>query len=161
MKRWHIAVAFIAGCSLSALGGYWLGFRDAWPLGVAADFLPRGVVASQQLEMLRLGKTNTVTKILEADVDSALIFGHDVVSHPLRGLWKPLWGLDVYPNYEQYATRLADYRKTHPSQIRPDTFDRVPSDRPDLRETYKELAEGVRQDTAKRDKMIERYATKR
>jgi hypothetical protein len=160
MKHWRIAVIFIAGCVVSAAAGFWYGFREAWPLGVAADFMPRGTIAAQQLRALRAGNTQNLVTALEFNVDAGLIWGHDVLNHPLRRLWKPLWGWDIYPEYEQYAVRLANYRKQHPSLMTPDIFDKVPADRPELEEAYRDLAIGARESTKKLNLMIERYATK-
>jgi hypothetical protein len=161
MKRWHIATLLIAASVVSAGIGFWFGFREALPLGVAADFMPRGTIAVQQLTALRAGNTQNLATSLEFDVDSGLIWGHDVLNHPLRHLWKPLWGWDVYPEFEQYAVRLANYRKEHPSLMKADAFEKVPPDRPDLAAAYKDLALGTRESTAKLNLMIERYATKR
>lgn len=68
MKHWWIALAFFAGCAASASAGYWYGFREAWLLGAAADFLPRGVIATQQLKALAAGKTDFVSIGLESSV---------------------------------------------------------------------------------------------
>ena len=105
-------------CGLSAIAGYWFGFRDAWPLGVEADRLPRGVVAVQHLRALQAGKTDNIAVSLEFDVDNGLVWGYEILEHPMRPLWGPLWDLDVGPQLEQYARRIADYRKDHPSLMR-------------------------------------------
>ena len=160
MKRWHVATLVSAVSLASGMVGYWLGFRQALPLGVAADFMPRGTIAAQQLEAMRAGRTERVATALEFDVDNGLIWGYDVVNHPLRRLWKPVWGWDVYPDYEQYAVRLATYRKQHPPLMKPDVFDTVPADRPDLADAYKDLAQGARESTRKLNWMIEHYAGK-
>jgi hypothetical protein len=136
MKRWAVMFFFVAGCSLSAAVGFWFGFREAWLLGIAADLLPRGSIATQQLNALRAGKTNNVVVGLEYYVDNGLIRGHELFEHPMRSFWAPLWGLEVYPEYEKYATRLADYRKEHPSLLKPG------------------------ENTATIKMMVERYATK-
>lgn len=122
--------------------------------------MPRGSIATAHLRAIRSGNTQNTITLLEFDVDNGLIFGHDVLNHPLRNLWGPLWGIQVYPQYEDYATRLANFRKQHPSLMRPDTFDKVPDDRPELRDFYADLAKGARESIAKRDLMIQRYATK-
>src|SRR6266850_463402 len=145
MKRWRTASLVIAACVASGAAGYWLGFREALPLGVAADFMPRGTIATQQLAAIRAGKTQNLANALEFDVDNGLIWGYEVVNHPLRHLWKPVWGWDVYPDFEQYAVRLANYRKEHPSSMTGDMFDKPPPERPDLTEAYKDLAQGARQ----------------
>ena len=160
MKRWYIALAFVVSCVVSGAAGYWFGFREALPLGVAADFLPRGVIATGHLKALRAGKPETMITMLEYDVDNGLIWGHELFQHPLRRLMRPLWGFEFYPEYEQYAVRLANYRKEHPSLMKPDAFDNVPPEKEQYREFYRELAEGARENVAKIDSMVERYATK-
>lgn len=161
MMRFRTAIFVVAVCLVSAAIGYWFGFREAMTLGVAADFMPRGSIAVARLDALRAGNTRNLAVSFESDVDSGLIWGYDVVNHPLRHLWKPLWGLDIYPEYEQYAVRLANHRQRHPSPFKPDAFDKPPADRPELAEWYKELALGTRENAARVSAMIERYATKR
>ena len=161
MKRWIITAVFVIGCAASAATGFWFGFREAWPLGVAADFMPRGSIAVAQLNALRAGNTQNLVTALEFDVDNGLIWGHEVFRHPLRDYLRPVWGFSIYPDYEKYATRLADYRKTHPSQMKPDLFDTVPPDKEQYREFYRDLAQGTRESIATVNSMVERYATKR
>ena len=161
MKRWIAATVLLLTGGLSAAAGYWFGVRDGWQTGVAADFVPRGAIAAHQLRLLRAGKPEGVIIGLESDIDNGLIWAHDVFQHPLRELWWPVWGFNVYPTYEEYATRLADYRKANPSSMKANLFDEVPADRPDLRELYKDLALGARESTEKLDRMVERYATKK
>jgi hypothetical protein len=161
MKRGLLALAFVIACGLSAAIGFWFGFREAFPLGVAADFLPRGSIAVAHLRELRAGKTGNLATALEFDVDNGLIWGNHVFSHPLRNYLNPLWGYDIYPEYEKYATRLADYRKEHPSALKGDMFDAVPPEKEQYREVYRELADGTRKSVGTINSMVERYATKR
>jgi hypothetical protein len=160
MTRWTKALGFVAACLSSGAVGYWFGFREALPIGVAADFLPRGVIATGHLKGIRAGKTENVITMLEFDVDNGLIWGHDLFQHPLRHLMGPLWGFHFYPEYEKYAVRLANYRKDHPSLMKADAFDTVPPDGEQYREHYRELAQGARESVAKINSMVERYATK-
>jgi hypothetical protein len=160
MKRWYIALTFVVSCVGSGVAGYWFGFREALPLGVAADFLPRGVIATGHLKAFRTGKHENMITMLEYDVDNGLIWGHELFQHPLRRLMRPLWGFEFYPEYEQYAVRLANYRKEHPSLMKPDAFDSVPPEKEQYREFYRELAVGTRENIAKINSMVERYATK-
>jgi hypothetical protein len=161
MRRWIAIGVIVVVCGASAGVGYWVGFRDGWHTGLAADFVPRGVVALQQLQALRAGKPEIVVIGLEHDIDQGLIWGYNVFNHPMRSLWAPLWDINVYPMYEPYATRLADYRKTHPSSMSGTLFDRVPPDKPELKDLYRELAQSSRDAKAQLDHMIERYATKK
>jgi hypothetical protein len=160
MRRWSLILAFFASCAASGAVGFWFGFREALPIGVAADFLPRGVLATGYIKALRAGKPENVITALEFDVDNGLIWGHDLFQHPLRHLMGPLWDFQFYPEYEKYAVRLANYRKEHPSLIKPDTFDNVPPGKEQDREFYRDLALGTRENVAKINSMVERYATK-
>ena len=156
MKHWKIAVGITLACLVSAAAGFWLGFREALPLGLMADNLPRGVIAMRQLEALRSGKTQNLATGLEFTVDDGLVWGYEVFNHPLRPLFGPIWSFNVYPEYEKYAVRLADYRKAHPSPMTRDFLLNIPreSDR------YREMAEGARLYETKLNAMVERYASK-
>jgi hypothetical protein len=159
MPRWRVAVLLLAGCTLSAAAGFWIGFREAWSLGAAVDLLPRGARSVAHLEYLQAGKMRPVVLGLEFDVDNGLVWGYDLVNHPLRELWGPVWGFDGYPSYERYLTRLANYRKDHPSSMRSDMFDAPPAVRTDLQDAYREFSRGAREVAAVRDRMVQRYAT--
>ncbi len=161
MKRSLVAIAVLLACGASAGLGYWYGMSQGWDLGVAAESMPRGAIATHQLGMLQAGKPRTVIIALESDVDVGLIWGHDILQHPMRELWRPLWGFQVYPQYEEYLVRMAKYRKEHPSPFKADAFDTVPPGSDEQHRNFNiELAKGARQNKAKIDAMVERYATK-
>ena len=161
MKRWQIAVLLAVACSASAAAGFWAGFREAWTLGGAVETMPRGARSVAHLEAIQAGRMRPVLLGLEFDVDNGLLWGHEVMSHPLRELWSPLWGLDIYPDYERHLTRLANYRRDHPSSTRSDMFESAPESRPELRESLRDFARSAREVAARRDAIVERYATKR
>ncbi len=160
MNRRLIIPILVICCGLSGAIGYWFGFREAWNLGVIADFLPRGAISSHQLNALRVGKQENVIIGLESDVDMGLIYGDTLFNHPLRNLLNPVWGFSVYPEYEEYAVRLANYRKKHPTFMKPDMFDKVPQDKPELNDFYKDLQKGVRENIIIINNMTEKYANK-
>jgi hypothetical protein len=114
MRTSHI-VGILVTCLASLAVGFWLGFHQAWPLGVQAEFLARGVLATQYVQALRNGKGDAVTTILESDIDNGLLIGGDFLEHPLRPFLAPALGIELSGDYEQYAMRLANYRKLHPS----------------------------------------------
>ena len=93
--------------------GYAAGFRSAWQMGVQAEFVARGVLATQMLQSIRRGTTDVVTTVLESDVDSALLIGGDFVESPTRRLL-PLIGVDAPADYEEFMSRAATYRKANP-----------------------------------------------
>jgi len=146
MNRALIYVAIAVSCVLSAAGGYWLGFRDAWVLSIAAETLPRAAIATHQLKFLRSGRPGPVITGLEFDVDRGLSWGHDLFDHPLRELLGTIWGLEVYPGYERYAVQLANYRKQYPSLLKPEDFEKNPA-----------LAQDARDTKAKIERMVKRY----
>ncbi len=146
MKRPLLILSAAALLLAGAAGGYWLGFRDAWYLSLAAETLPRGVVATHQLRYLRAGTPGPVVVGLEYDVDEGLIRGTDVLGHPLRDLFEPLWGLGVHPRYEQYATQLANHRRQHRSLLDPEAFGKNPG-----------LVQDAQETRAKIERMVERY----
>jgi len=161
MKPRRLAFLIIVCCLVSSTAGYWFGFREGLYFGVAADFLPRGAIAVGELNALAKGNQVPVVTMLESEIDSGLMFGHDLFEHPLRNLVRPIWGFDFYPEYERYAVSLANYRKDHPSQIKAEIFDTVPPEKEQYREQYKELSVEVRESLAKMNSMVERYATKK
>ena len=160
MKRLRLPLLVVFFCLVSVGLGFWFGFREGLYFGVAADFLPRGVIATGSLNSLRTGNQATVVTMLESEVDTGLIFGHDLFQHPLREVVGPLWNFDFYPEYEQYAKRLANYRKDHSSQMTAEMFDAVPPEKEQYRQQYKEMSIGVRESLAKINSMVERYASK-
>lgn len=98
--------------------------------------------------------------MLEYEVDSGLIFGHDLFQHPLRDVVGPVWGFDVYPKYEKYAVRMANYRKQHPSRMKPDMFDGLPQEKEEDPRLNQAMSVGARESIAKLNSMVERYATR-
>ena len=112
-RRYIVAAATVM--VLAFAGGYVIGFRSAWRMGVQAEFAARGVLATQMLNAVRGGKTDVVTTLLESDVDNALVFGGDFVESPARPLL-PLIGVDAPSDYEQFMSRTASYRKSNPRQ---------------------------------------------
>jgi hypothetical protein len=140
MRRSKYITGTILACLLSVAVGFWLGFREAWTVGISADFLPRGLLATHHIQSLKAGQTEKVVGTHELEIDNGLLFGSDFLDHPLRPLLSPIWGIGVSADYERYASRLADFRKTHPS---PNTWESDPHIR------------------ARIDASIERYATKK
>ena len=161
MKRAWLAVGVVVACCISAAGGFWFGFREALPLALIADWLPRGVLATEQLSALRAGNTQNLATALEFNVDDGLVWGYDLFNHPLRPLFGPVWGFNVYPEYEKFATRLADYRRQHPSPMSLDELKLKPFDNPEEEEQFRAMLEyGAKLHDFKLHAMIERYASK-
>jgi hypothetical protein len=115
MKPWAIVVVIVCVAVVSAIGGFWFGFRQAWGMGVMADAAPRGAIAIAHIRWLDNGRTGDVKMQLESDIDSGLLWWHELSHSKLSGVLNTLSGSDVYPTNEEYVRRLAVYRKAHPS----------------------------------------------
>jgi hypothetical protein len=160
MARWKITLLVVVACVVSAGTGFWFGFREALSLGVAAESLPRGVLATSHLRILRSGHTETIVTSLEYDVDRGLVWGYDVLNHPLRTLFVPLWSYDAYPKYEKYAVQLANHRKNHPSPTKSEDFKKLMREFEQDKAKYGELTENARIYQLRLNSMVERYGSK-
>jgi len=116
MRRVAVLTLWIASCVGTAAVGYWFGVGYGLQVGIAADMLPRAVLATEHLKELRSGSTRAYTANLEADVDAGLVWGDKVLRSPVASIAGPLWGFELKPAYEQYAMRVARYRREFPSQ---------------------------------------------
>src|SRR6266496_6285611 len=101
MRPTLIAIGVLVLCGISAAIGFYFGFREALPLGLVADFAPRGVIATQYIGALRAGKTEFVIDALESDVDLGLLWSNELLEHPVRGLLEPVWGFSHVPDIER------------------------------------------------------------
>ena len=110
--------AFVAVIAASL--GYWAGVRHGSRLGVWTEGAPRGVVATQHLNLLRAGRYEELKSGLEYQVDLSLIWWHFLTEYPLQSALNPLLGLDVIPGQERYVRRLLAYRAEHPSPMSKD-----------------------------------------
>lgn len=160
MARWKAGLLILLACLGSAAAGFWLGFREALPLGLMAETLPRGVLATQHLKQLRSGHTETIVRGLEWEIDNGLVRGTDVLNHPLKPLFVPLWGYDVYPKYEKYAARLADHRRQYPSPTKSADLKTLIQQFEQDNAKYGELIDNARLYELKLNAMVERYASK-
>lgn len=143
MRRALIATLVASACLASAGGGFWLGFREAWYLGIDAEALPRGVVATHHLRYLRAGTPGPVIVGLEFDVDIGLSRGTKIIDHPLRPLFGPLWGVGEHPGFERHAAQLANHRRRFPSLLEPDSFNRNPGMVQDAQETKSRIDRAI------------------
>lgn len=100
-----------------AVGGYWLGFRQAWEMGVMVDYSTRGVIAISNTRLLDSQRSSDLRAQFASDIDSGLMFWHEIDRSPLRPALNVLTGIELIPQYETYVRRLAAYRKAHPSPL--------------------------------------------
>ena len=109
-RHFRLGLLCAAVALVSAVGGYVVGFRSAWELGLYADAAPRGSLALSSLRALQAGRLDQLRPVLEGDIDSGLIWWSRLessVNYPVINL---LSGTDVVPDYERYVRRLAAHR---------------------------------------------------
>lgn len=110
-----LAIAVVVLVGLAVCGGYWLGFRHAWNLGLQAEAPIRATLAIGKLKLLDQGRVSDLKTIHESDIDLGLIAWDQLENHPSYPMLNILSGHDVLPQYEQYLKRVAAYRKSNKS----------------------------------------------
>jgi hypothetical protein len=141
----------------AAVGGYWLGFRHGSRLALMADAAPRGAVAIGNLHLLEKGQTNSVRFYLESEVDSGLMWWHELDQFPLRRALNALSGGDVIPGDEMYVRRLAIYRKEHPSPLDDPSLNREMLEHMPDPSVVNDLEEGDRSRRQAIKEMLQKY----
>jgi hypothetical protein len=160
MRRPAIALIVVIAVAVALAGGYWLGFRHAWNLGLMAEAPVRGTLAIGHLRLLEKGRVSDLRTFYESDIDSGLLWWSRLEDDPMFRFINALSGHDVIPNYEQYVTRVAAYRKANKSPLREQL--RVESMLNSVREKdpgfAKELEQSGRQGDLAIDRMVRKYA---
>ncbi len=160
MKRLAVSIALVTTALVGISGGYWLGFRHAWEMGLMADAPVRGALAMHYLRALEKDQTDNLRTSFEADIDAGLMLWAQLEDYPLFRTLNALSGHEVIPEVERYVRRIATYRKGHKSPLRePALVEKMLSE---MREKDPEFAadleaSGHHSDTAI-DRMIEKYA---
>jgi hypothetical protein len=153
------ALAFLAVAIVAAVAGYCIGFRQAWTLGVMADAPVRGAIAVAQLNALDKNQLDPVRTLLEAEIDSGLMWWAEVEQSPMHGALNALSGQDLIPGNLRYVRRVATYRKAHPSPLADPAViaTMLESARTDDSDFADELAEGTKETDLAIARMIEKY----
>jgi hypothetical protein len=160
MKRLAISVTALAALGLAVCGGYWLGFRQAWNLGLQVEAPVRATLAIAHLKLLEQGRLSDVKSSYESDIDSGLMWWAQVEDDPNYRLLNVLSGHDVVPQYERYVKLVATYRRAHKSPRRDRAL--VESMLKSAREAdpafARELEQGGRDAELAIDRMVNKYA---
>ncbi len=117
MKGFPLVLTVVLAVALAVVLGFWLGFRQGWQMGLMIEAAPRGVVGMQLGRRIDAGHGDEAKYYFESQVDAGLMFWHDVSASRLAPYLNRLTGDDVYPEYEKYIRRLAEYRKSHSSPL--------------------------------------------
>ena len=159
MKQFAISTAVLAITMCASAVAYWFGFREGAQVGLMIDYVPRGAISLHHISAIRSETTNNTIIALEGDIDSALLWAYRLDQHPLKPLPEPIWGFPFYDS-SQYLSRLADYRKTHPSPLRAEALAmEVPPLTAEQAEFRKQLIDGAKEHDAIIASMIQQYAT--
>jgi len=153
-------IAFVTVALIAVASGYWLGFSQAFSLGLMAQAPVRGSIAAGQLNSLDRGRLDDVRTQLESEVDLGLIWWAQLEEFPLYRALNVLSRQSVVPDNLRYMRRVAAYRKAHASPLaHPELIDQmlesVRADDPDL---ANQLVEGGRENEAAIARMIQKYA---
>jgi hypothetical protein len=151
MKRLHWLLVVI-GFGIVGLTGYWLGLLSGADFGVAFENAMRGSSSIDSLELIRKGKIASRSVVWESDIDNALYINHMLENHPAFRFLPSPWGHDIEAYRRKTLTRLADYRKEHPSPMSPEAFAAIIVDS-SLRQSNVETQEII-------GDMVKRYASK-
>jgi len=158
MKRTLIISATMALLvGVTFLAGLKIGFDKGMMHSFYVDAPARGVLAIQQLNALRSGKTDFVVTSLEFNVDQSILWHNDL----LNSNWAWLLGPDTEAatsKSDEYMRRIAQYRQRHPSPGEPTMFDTVPKGKEQYKDEYKELAKSARENRQIIDAIVARYA---
>lgn len=159
MKLLTIVFALLAALGLAVAGGYWMGFRHAWLLGIQADAPVRASLAIGHLKMLEKGRVSDLRFFYESEIDSGLMWWAQLEDDPMYRFLTPLSGHEVVPDYEHYVKRVANYRRTNKSPLRDAAL--VRSTLQSVREkdaTFAdELEKGSRDAGEAIDRMVQKY----
>jgi hypothetical protein len=117
------------------------------------------------LQAIQDGKINDYAILMESDVDQTLFANHYLEESSVFRLLEPFWGADIEASRRDSLTRLANYRKGHPSPQRPEALDaliaQVPeSERRNLPEISPSLRQSMLETQQVIDEMVSRYANK-
>ena len=160
MKRSrHLLVVICIGIA-ALVAGYWLGLRQGADFGVEFASTLRGSSSLMYLQAIQDGKftiqdtkVNVYVNGLESQVDEALFQNYYLEDHPAFRFLPRLWGSDVEAARREYLTRLANYRKEHPSPMRPEANEALLAKKPELRQSMVKTQEAIAE-------MVSRYAGK-
>lgn len=159
MKRLAISVVVLSALGLGVCGGYWLGFRQGWIIGLHVEAPVRASLAIGHLKFLEQGQLEFLKTSYESDIDAGLMFWAQVEENPNYRLLNVLSGHDLVPQYERYVKRVAAYRKANKSPLSDPAL--VESMLKSAREAdpalAREIEEGGRDADLAIDRMVKKY----
>ena len=161
MTRFRIVTLLACVTVVSIAVGFGLGVRKGAKLGETVEDPPRGVLAVRALTDLNNEATKSAKLVLEMQVNRGLYSAHELLDSPIRPFIRLLLGPDTGVDHvEDYATKLAKYRKATPSPFQGEYFTHDPSETPERRALIDEATQRHRENARIIQLMIERYASK-
>jgi len=162
MKRAQALLLLVVAIAASTTG-YWVGIRRG-DESRAFTLAMRASTSLMYLQAIQKGNIDQYTQVMETDIDSTLLANHHVEEDPLFRILPPRWGTDGEASRRESLTRLADYRKAHPSPLRPEALDALIAQIPESqRNGVPEITPELRQSMVKTQEtiaeMVGRYAS--
>jgi hypothetical protein len=163
MKRAHVLLVVVGVAIAASAAGYWVGLRQGDKSGVFIMAM-RAPTSLMYLQAIQDGNIDQYAILMEYDIDETLLANHYLEEQPMFRILPPFWGADAEASRRESLTRLADYRKAHPSPQRPEALDallaqvsaaqrnNVPEFTPELRQSMLKQQEIIAE-------MVSRYAT--
>src|SRR5439155_24718930 len=160
-------VAFLLAADAVAvfIVGLWVGIREGSKLVLIEEHPGQGVI---MLLILDISKDATrpdhIPNDLELYVDQGLVGAYNYLNSPLRPFLEspvrpdlgPIWAGTPSAHIEEFATKLANYRKAHPSPVPAYMAEWMPAPPNEFGE---KMEKRRREDTRIIDLMVKRYAS--
>jgi hypothetical protein len=154
MNRTASFIALFSTVVLLASVSFVSGYRNGWKSGLLSEAIPRGVLASQQLQALDGGKSENTKLQLNGQIDFGLIAANELLERPGLGWLATLSGLNLEEQQLGYIRRLAEFRSQNPSPLKYSEFG-VNASSPMGADA--ELTEQVRSNQRALETMVERF----
>ena len=165
MKRAHVLLIVVGVAVVASATCLWLGFRQGREFTGAFTHAMTAPASLVYLQAIQDGKIDDYTILMESDIDRTLLVNHHLEENSVFRLLGPFWGADLEAGRRDSLTRLANYRKGHPSPLRPEALEalmaQVPkSERQNLPEITPSLRQSMLETQKIIDGMVNRYAGK-
>ena len=165
MKRIYSLLLVVGVAIAAAATAYWLGWRQGGEFSTVFTSTAQATEALMYLRAIEEGKIDYYTVVMESDIDSALFLNYYLEESAAFRFLPLAWGSDIEASRREYLTRLANYRKQHPSPQRPEALRALrehlsESERKQVPEITPVLWESMLETQGFIDAMVDRYVTK-
>jgi hypothetical protein len=161
MKRLRIVAILAFSAVLCLVAGFWFGVREGAKYDQLTEEPALGVLATYALVGLNKEEPKVARFLLDRQVDSGLVSAHDFLNSPIRSIIGPALGTGTNVGHiEDFAIRLAKYRKANPSAFPDEYLSHFPEETTAQRALIDDVTERRREAVRIIDSMVEQYASK-